>query len=272
MGPGIGLVKAGGLTPFCESFNAAGYATITLDYQSFGGSEGTPRNVLSVGQQLQDFRDIIAWVRSNPSFDNTKIVAWGTSFGGMHATMLISEDHGLAAAIAQCPCVDGFTASLMLPIFRSLRLTTWAILDTIGSVFGLGPTYVATADDGTPGLPVAILSAPDVPEGWARLMPEDGSKFVNNLAARSLWSVLSHRPVLHVKKSTKPFLVVATDYDTVAPLKAAERAARDAPFGELVRVKGGHFDVYKGGLGFEANLKAQLEFLKRVVPVAKSQQ
>lgn len=43
MGGGIGLVQSGGLPPFAEAFQAEGYAALTLDYLSFGDSEGTPR-------------------------------------------------------------------------------------------------------------------------------------------------------------------------------------------------------------------------------------
>jgi pimeloyl-ACP methyl ester carboxylesterase len=269
MGGGIGLVKSGGLPPFAEAFQAEGYAALSLDYLSFGSSEGTPRNVLSLSQELQDFRDVIAWVRSNPSFDNEKIVAWGSSLGAMNATALIAEGHGLAAAIVQCPAVDGLLAALQVPLWRSLPLTFLAVLDTIGSWFGLGPIYVTTANS-TGKHKLAMLSAPDVPDGWARLMPEDDSPFLNQIAARGLFSILFHRPGRRTERSIKPYLSVCTEYDTVASLKGAEQAARNAPLGEIVKVKGGHFDVYKGGISFEESLKAQLEFLKRVVPLSKA--
>jgi hypothetical protein len=42
MGGGIGLVQSGGLPPFAEAFQAEGNAALSLDYLSFGGSEGTP--------------------------------------------------------------------------------------------------------------------------------------------------------------------------------------------------------------------------------------
>jgi uncharacterized protein len=265
MGPGIGLVKSGGLPPFCDAFNTEGYAAITIDHLSFGGSQGTPRNVLNVDQELQDYRDVIAWARTQNMFDPEKVVSWGTSFGGMHAAALISEDHRLAASIAQCPVVDGFLASMMLPLSRSVPMMAISIADTVGSWFGMNAIYLTTAGNKNSGL--AILKAHDVEEGWARLMPEDGSSFLNQLAARSLLSIITHRPGLRTHRSTKPFLVVSTEYDTVAPLSAARKAAKAAPLGEIVVIPGGHFDLYKGGSGFEKNIAAQLEFLRRVVPV-----
>jgi len=185
----------------------------------------------------------------------------------MHPTALIAEDHALAAAIVQCPAVDGLLSALQVPLWRSLSLTFLALLDTIGSWVGLGPIYVTTANTGKNKL--AMLSAPDVPDGWARLIPEDDSSFLNQIAARALFSILIHRPGQRIERSTKPYLAVCTEYDSVPSLKGAEQAARNAPLGEIVKVKGGHFDVYKGGISFEEGLKAQLEFLKRVVPLSK---
>ena len=270
MGGGIGLVKSGGLPPFAEAFQAAGYAALTIDYLSFGASEGTPRNNLSLSQELQDFRDVLTWVRSNASFDNAKIVVWGASLGAMNATALIAEDHALAAAIVLCPAVDGLLAALQAPLWRSLPMTFFAVLDVIGSWFGLGPLYLTTANTGKSSLSLAFLSAPDVPEGWARLMPEDGSTFLNQVTARGLFTVLVHRPGRRAGRSVKPYLAVCTEHDSVANLGAAEHAAEIAPLGEMVRVKGGHFDVYKGGISFEETVKAQLVFLKRVVPASEN--
>jgi hypothetical protein len=134
--------------------------------------------------------------------------------------------------------------------------------DVVGPWFGLGPIYLTTANIGKNKL--ALLSAPDVPEGWARVIFEDNGLYLNQIAARVLLSVLVHRPCCRTGRSIKPYLAVCTENDSVAYLKSA----KDAPLGELVKVKGGHFDVYKGGVSYDENVKAQLEFLKRVVPLS----
>ena len=99
-------------------------------------------------------------------------------------------------------------------------------------------------------------------------MPEDGRPFVNHITSRSLFSIIQYRPNLYVYKSIKPLLIIAPTYDSVALLKAAEQVAKDTPLGELIRLPGGHFDVYTGGIAFEESIKAQLEFLHRVAPVS----
>ena len=266
MGHGIGGIQFGGLYPFALSFTSVGYAAITFDYISFGQSEGFPRHVLNVHQQLQDFRDVLAWVRRDEQsnwVDSSGIVAWGTSFGGMHITTLMSEDHQLAAGIAQCPLVDGLAGSPRMPLTHTLTLMGQAIFDTIRSfVNNKEPVYVPLVSN---GVTVAVMSSDEVMEGWARIAPKNGEVQPTTIAARSLLSILASRPILKIHKSTRPYLIVLTTWDNEASLDAAERCVRFAPFGECLRVDGGHFDLYEGGPSFKKNIDGQLDFLKRIL-------
>jgi len=63
---------------------------------------------------------------------------------------------------------------------------------------------------------------------------------------------------------------VVPQYDTVAPLEAAKQVAEVAKNAELVEVPGGHFDVYDGRIGWDENIKAQIAFLKKHVPLELS--
>jgi pimeloyl-ACP methyl ester carboxylesterase len=265
MGHGIGAVKAAGLEPFAEVFNKEGYAAVTFDYISFGLSEGLPRNTMTVAGELQDFRDVVAWVRQQDDFDNKRLVVWGTSFGGMHVTALLSEDHEIAAGISQCPCVDGFAAVKKVPFLRSLQFMWIGLRDIISSFFYDEPVYIHLASDGSPGSPTAIMEGPHVIEGWRRIAPTDQSPFPNILAGRSLMNLSFSRPILSIHRSVKPYLFVLPTFDHEAPLGAAEEAVRLAPLGEMWRVPGGHFDLYHGGFAYEENIKGQIAFLKRVI-------
>ncbi|KAF6791393.1 alpha beta hydrolase [Colletotrichum musicola] len=268
MGHGIGAIKAAGLRPFASAFTAEGYVAVTFDYIGFGESEGHPRNVLSVRDQLQDFRDLLKWARDPEQedlVDASHLVAWGSSFGGMHVTMLMSEDHALAAGIAQCPLVDGLAGCLQMPLLRSLKLAAVAAADIGGRLVGAEePRYVKMVSDGSS---TAVMASKEVEEGWARLAPDDGEAWPNMIAGRSLFSMLVSRPLLHVHKSTRPYLVVLPTWDHEASLGAAEECVRRAPLGEALRVEGGHFDLYRGGISFEKNVEGQKEFLRRILCV-----
>jgi dienelactone hydrolase len=60
-----------------------------------------------VPRQLQDYRTVIDWTAAQPDIDPDRIVAWGTSFAGMHIIELAASDRRLAASIAQVPLADG---------------------------------------------------------------------------------------------------------------------------------------------------------------------
>ncbi|WP_218568274.1 alpha/beta hydrolase [Pseudomonas sp. Larv2_ips] len=61
MAHGIGAIKACGLAPFAERFREEGFVAIAFDYRNFGGSDGQPREVLSVPRQREDYTTVIGW-------------------------------------------------------------------------------------------------------------------------------------------------------------------------------------------------------------------
>jgi uncharacterized protein len=137
MAHGIGGIKAGGLAPFAERFREEGFVAIAFDYRNFGGSGGQPREVLSVPRQRADYSTVIGWAVEQPYIDPRQIIAWGTSFAGMHVVELAVSDNRLAAAVAQAPLKNG------------IRLFGLARLDRLGSPLGRVPIYIP--GDGRPG-------------------------------------------------------------------------------------------------------------------------
>ncbi|KAJ3490809.1 hypothetical protein NLG97_g5710 [Lecanicillium saksenae] len=270
LGCGVGAVKAAGLEPFATAFQAAGFASVAFDYMGFGGSDGKPRHLVSVAAEYRDFQNVVAWVKGDSRFDSSRIVVWGTSFGGMHVTRLLAEDTTIAAGIAQCPCVDGYLASRLKPLRDSVSLTTLACLDWLLSFLSDDPIYVQAAATAGSNR-VSLMNAPDVVSGWQLLHKGLEGQYVdpysNRIVARSVLSFPMHRPALRAAEILAPYLIVVSQFDSVAPKPAAVKVANDAAYGEVVEVPGGHFDLYKDGIGFEDNLAAQLEFLRRVIPL-----
>ncbi|EON93016.1 dienelactone hydrolase-like enzyme [Marinobacter lipolyticus SM19] len=85
MAHGLGAVKEMRLEPFAQAFCDNGCVVLVFDYRNFGGSEGEPRQLLSIRQQLQDWKAAIEFSRHLPTVGSAKTVLWGTSLsGGMH--------------------------------------------------------------------------------------------------------------------------------------------------------------------------------------------
>jgi fermentation-respiration switch protein FrsA (DUF1100 family) len=260
MAHGIGGIKAGGLAPFAERFREEGFVAIAFDYRNFGGSDGKPREALSVPRQRADYSTVIGWAVEQTYIDRRQIIAWGTSFAGMHIVELAVSDTRLAAAIAQAPLTDGLAAAMMSPLKNGSRLFALALLDRIGSLFGRQPIYIP--GHGMPG-DLSIGATPDGPFGEKLMSPKDGTIWHDRVAARSLLSFSWRRPVRRAASVRIPLLLVVPEADAIAPVPAALKVARRAPGAELFRSAGGHYDVYEGGASFADVLRTEVDFLHR---------
>ena len=118
MAHGLGAVKALRLSAYADRFLAAGYACLVFDYRYFGDSEGAPRELLSIRSQRQDWRAAVAFARTLPEVDANRVVVWGTSFAGGHVVATAARDPRIAAAIAQCPFLDGIASVRQNPAAR----------------------------------------------------------------------------------------------------------------------------------------------------------
>ena len=260
MAHGIGAIKAGGLAPFAERFCREGFAAVVFDYRQWGGSSGQPREELSFPRQLEDYGTVIGWATAHPNIDERRIFAWGTSFAGMYIVELAVSDSRLAGAIGQAPLVDGFAAARLASPGRGLRLLAAALQDRLGSVFGCPPRYLPGA--GRPG-ELAIGATEDALLGEKLMTPKDSTEWRNRVAARSLLSFSWRRPVRRAAAVRCPLLLVVAEQDSMAPVGPAIRVTEKAPRAELYRSRGGHYDVYQGGVSFDDVIRVELEFLHR---------
>lgn len=265
MGHGLGAIKEMRLAAFAERFQAGGYACLVFDYRHFGESGGTPRELLSIPRQREDWRSAVAFARTLPEVDPGSVVAWGTSFGGGHAIVTAADDPSIAASIAQCPFTDGFAALSKIPPRVAVRLTGAAVRDLFAAATGREPVRVPVA--ARPG-EVGLMSAADVSEGVLDLLEASGlseAEYRSQVPARIGLAVPLARPGMRAKDLTKPALFCVCDHDTVAPAPATLRHAARAPRGEIRRYDAGHFDIYIGE-EFDRVISDQIAFLLNHVP------
>jgi dienelactone hydrolase len=260
MAHGFGATRDASLEPYAERFAAAGMHVLLFDYRHFGASDGQPRQLVSVRRQLQDYAVAVAFARALPGVDPRRVAVWGTSFAGGHALVTAATVPGIAAAVCQCPMLDGRAAVIEILRYAGpwqlLRLTAHGLWDLLLSVFG-GVHYIATV--GPPGS-LAVMTSADSNEGYRRLAPP-GFRF--EVAARIALFVSWYRPVTRAVRVRCPVLVQICEQDSVAPVPAAEQTVEAlGDFGEARRYPIGHFEPYFGA-DFERSVADQLEFLRR---------
>lgn len=259
MAHGLGAVRDMGLDAFARRFAAAGYLCLVFDYRHFGDSEGQPRQLLSVRRQRQDWARALDVARTIDRASD--VIAWGTSFSGGHVTAVASRTPHVAAVVAQCPFTDGIASVLAIPPLTSVKLTLLALRDGLAMLLRRSPVMVATA--GAPG-DKALMTAPDVMDGYLGLVPER-TTFVNRVAARVVFGILTSRPGRSARRLTMPALFCLCRTDSVAPFEASRRHVSKAPRGVVKEYDAGHFDIYVGD-DFERVVADQLAFLTQTVP------
>lgn len=263
MAHGFGGVRIARLEGYAARLQAAGYAVLLFDYRHFGDSDGEPRGLLDISRQREDWAAAVAHARGLDGIDPERIIAWGTSFSGGHAIATAARDPRIAAVVAQVPHVSGVASALAVPLRHSLRLTVLGMRDELGGLLGRAPRLVPAL--GAPG-DLAVLTSSDAPEG-RRILHADhpDHAWEEEVTARVVLRVPFYSPGWAAGRVRCPLLIQATRDDEVTPARAAERASRRAPRGELLLYDGGHFAPYAGEL-FTQMVGDQIAFLQRVVP------
>jgi pimeloyl-ACP methyl ester carboxylesterase len=264
MAGGFAVTKEPGTDRFAHRFAEAGFSVVAFDYRHLGESDGTPRQVVRLREQLQDWRAALGFAAELPEVDPSRIAVWGFSVSGGHVVELAAADPRVAAAIAQTPNVDGPAATRNAARFTTpkalLGLTWLGLVDAVGGVLGRPPRLVPLV--GEPGS-VALLSTPDaLADTTAALDPEGRySDWLPAVAARSTLAVGFHRSSRRAPDVRCPLLVVVADNDRTALAEPAAAMTCVTPNGELVRVPGGHYAPFLDQ--HEQVVAAEVEFLRR---------
>ena len=259
MAHGFGATRNASLAPYAERFAAAGMHVLVFDYRHFGASDGQPRQLVSVRRQLQDYAAAFEFARALRGVDPARIAVWGTSFSGGHALVTAARVPGVAAAICQCPMMDGLAAVRRILEYAGpgqlLRLTGHGLLDLLKAPFRR-PHYVPTVG---PSGSLAVMSSADAEAGYRALLPP-GARV--EVAARIALSIAFYRPVNDARRVRCPVLVQVCERDSVAPAAAAEQAIAElGARAEVRRYPIGHFEPYFGE-HFERSVADQLGFLR----------
>jgi hypothetical protein len=117
---------------------------------------------------------------------------------------------------------------------------------------------------GAPGQVAVFTGAED--DISMRALAAGAPEWRNEMAGRSMFSLLRYRPGAAAGRVAVPLLICVADDDTAASLPLAVRAANEAPHAELRRYPGSHFAAYTGDV-FEQMVRDQVAFLQRHLAV-----
>lgn len=263
MGHGASGTKRLGLPHYAEAFAARGMAVLVFDYRYFGASDGTPRQVIDIEAQRDDYRSAVAYARSCPGIDPARIGLWGTSLSGGHVLAVAAGDSGIAAAVSQVPLIDGYHRGRGLlerlnrdVLARTVRFTGAAMRDLLRKWRGRPPLLVPVIAD--PGQ-IAVFTEPDAKAAFEALGGES-TGWENALAPRFLFALPRYRKGT-AERLVMPLLMCLADHDQQASSRFAARVAAQAPVVEIRHYPIGHFEAYLGA-PFQQIATKEADFLQ----------
>ena len=256
------------LDAYAARFAQAGYAALVFDYRHWGASEGQPRRILDIAKQQADWRAAIAYARSLDNVDTTRVVGWGSSFGGGHVLSLAGRDRAFAAAIVQVPHVSGPASAFSQSPKLVARLVAAGLRDQVGAWLGRAPHRVTSI--GRPG-EFAMMTSPGAYELVEEMAGGEAAEPMraqleaeNDVAARiALW-IPFYSPGRYATKITAPTLVQLATKDDVTPYAKARKIVARIPKGEVKSYDISHFEPYLDP-HFEQIATDQIAFLDRHV-------
>ena len=255
---------------YARAFHSAGLSVLLYDHRNFGASSGEPRHQINPWIQARGYRDAIAYLRTRPEVDHSRLALWGDSYTAMIVLVVGAIVPGLAAIVAQIP-----TCGTALPAIEPSD-ATFETLRTVfekGDVSGIpetttGPLPVVSSDQiNTPSLLQPIQAYRWFIEyggrhgsGWenrvTRVIPPTSAPFNAYLAA----------PFLRVPT----LMMVGRDDEMVH----CNRAVQDAVFARIAgpkvfyEIEGGHFGLlYSPGRLFDEAVARQTAFLKETLKI-----
>lgn len=254
MANGFSMTRHDGLPAYAEALSAAGAGVLVFDHRHLGDSGGEPRQRFRAKEQLEDWRNAIAYVRGRDDVDPAKVVGWGFSFSGGHVTkLLLRPEVGLAAGLLVAPFVDGPRRVLSSPP----KLVAWILPRAALDMAGRHLTIPVTDQPGAH----AAMTLPGEADGFDRAVPAS-SPWRNEISPGLFLTVALHAPWIRARKIGVPIWIALGERDVSAPRQGIEQLAKRAPHAELHRYDHDHFDPFVGAE--PAKLAAgQVDFLRR---------
>jgi len=251
---GFSLTKEIWLPDYARAFNKAGLATLSIDYRSFGESEGTPRRRLVPWGQVQDCRNALTFLGTVPEVLPDALGLFGVSLGASVSVGTAGTDERVKAVIAVSGPADLNRVWTALPGFSGFQQ----------KILAARAEYVTTGK--VSYIPVTKLVAKD-PDTCAKIVrdAEGHPTWIPDVTFESLADLLEFRPeeVAARIRGAAMFVHVSGDV-LVSPFESQSFYAKAGGTKEIVALENmQHVDIYGSGPGFPVIVEHALRFYRK---------
>ena len=263
MAHGFAALRQFKLVSYAQRFAQAGYAVVLFDYRYWGGSTGRPRELISLKEQLEDWKTMIQHVSERKSVDSHRIVLWGTALSGGYVLSLASALKNIKAVMVQVPFIDGAESVKYYPLHYLPKALKLSSQDYMGAKVGLSPKTLPVVHPSA----LCFLPTADAYQGYLSIINPD-YYWSGEVPARAFFHLMRYRPIQDVRRINIPVLFIAAKRDSLTPIESSrEMATNIAPFVQYHEWDMLHFDIYHEPW-LEKAISTQLEFLYQHIGVS----
>lgn len=244
----------------CSMLADAGFAALTFDYRGFGESEG-PKNRIVPLEQVQDIRDALTLLSTQPRVDPKRLGLFGFCWGGSHCVYVGGID-ARVQCVAEVGGIGDGTRWL-----RSIR-QFWEWREFIRRIEADQIQRVLRGSSEIVRFGEILIGSPMAKEGRRRIVaeiaPVSPPYHTPDATLQTAQRILEYRPEEVIGRlSPRPVLIMHGEADDVTPVEEAEmlyKAAGD-PKKLIVFPNAYHHDVYLDPL-FHDVMKIALEWFR----------
>lgn len=246
MAHGFAGEKEMALPAFAEEFSRHGFATLTFDYRYWGESEGEPRQQLFPLEEVEDVRNAITWLSSQPEIDSSRIGLWGTSLGGAIAVHAATFDRRVKVVVAQVPSLRSPEGRKKVDPTRWEAMGDLLLRDRVERYASGRVNYLKITSDRDEPCALPGDEAHAAYGGLTAASTKTRTTWFNGVTVESMEKLREFDPVATLPMlAPTPLLMVAAEKDRLIPLQQVREAFERA--GEtktLVEFPVKHFDLY----------------------------
>jgi cephalosporin-C deacetylase-like acetyl esterase len=266
MGGGWCYVKEIVLPHYAENIVKAGVAVLMFDYRGLGESEGEPRQHIDPWGQIEDYKNAISFVTTQPDIDPNRVGIWGISYAGGHVIAVGATDPRVKCIVSTVPVVEGWETMKRCHGERKFEKMLQLIMDDRVKRSAGGPSAYMPMSHADPDNNLSSWPFPHVYEIFMRIKENEAPRHEHRNTVESVEMLLQYNVFPYAERILNtPTLVVVAEQDNITQWDLEIKMYNTIPAGNkrlVVLEKVNHMSLYSTRRHLEMASSEHARFLR----------
>jgi cephalosporin-C deacetylase-like acetyl esterase len=266
MGGGWCYVKEIVLPHYAENIVKAGVAVLMFDYRGLGESEGEPRQHIDPRGQVEDYKNAISFVMTQPEIDANRVGIWGISYAGGHVIIVGATDPRVKCIVSTVAVVEGWETMKRCHGERKFEKLQQLVLEDRVKRSAGSPSAMMPMSHSDPDNNLSSWPFPHVYDIFMRIKEKEAPRHEHRNTVESVELLLQYNVFPYAKRILNtPTLVVVAEQDNITQWDLEIEMYNTIPAGNkrlVVLEKVNHMSLYSTKKHLEMASSAHAAFLR----------